>query len=146
MSNQETKHVMHLIQLLNDGVEFYQEAHEKVKDVKLKQTFERMANIRSQLLRRLQPIAIKEKGTPETGHTVAGRTRELYTQVLAKIKSDTEQAYIDNLEEIEDKTIAQIQGLIKEAQSPDVVAALEEYYPSFKKCHAEMSQLKHIHA
>lgn len=142
----ESSRVSDFVQVLNDGVDFYRRAKGKVKDKNLQLTFEKMAATREQLLNRLQPYVTRVEGEPEKGHTFSGKVREIYTNVLSSIKSDKDQAFIDNLEEIEDKTLKEAREVINEAHSTEVVSALNEFYPKLQKCHAEMSQLKKHHA
>ncbi|HVK99573.1 MAG TPA: PA2169 family four-helix-bundle protein [Dongiaceae bacterium] len=142
MSAQETKEMQELITILNDSVDFYREARQKVKSTELKATFEEIASIKQQLINQLQPLVIQREGEPEDGHSVAVKVRQLYTNVLASMQKDKSDTFISNLEEVEDKTRAKARRALDVADTTDVVVALRQAYPQIKKCHDEMSRLK----
>jgi len=142
MATQETQRVRELLRVLNDGVDFYRDAEAKVEDVHLKRTFERMATTREKLINRLQPYIVMQEGDSEHGHTISGRMRELYTNLLAAMKSDRGQTYIDHLETLEDKTLEELRAAISDAENVEVVAALREFHPKLQQCHEEMRALK----
>ena len=145
MQAQETRAVIDLVRVLNDGVDFYRDAEQKVRDPALKRTFERMATTREKLLNRIQPYVVLKEGASEHGHTLSGKTLEVYTNLKAALKSDVDQTYIDSLEELEDRTLAELREAITAAHNVEVVAALREFHPQLKQCHEEMRQLKQRH-
>ncbi len=144
-STQEVEHLKGLIRVLNDGIEFYRDAEEKVADASLKRTFERMATTKEKLVNRLQPYIVLKEGDHESGHTLVGRARELYAQVRGALSTDSGQAYISSLEELEDTTLEEMRDAIKHVQNVEVVAALREFQPQLKQCHDEMRALKQRH-
>ncbi len=142
MTTQEVHRMRDLVRVLNDGIDFYRDAEAKVQDTNLKRTFERMATTREKLINRLQPYIVMQEGEAEHGHTVSGRMRELYTSMLASMKADSDQTYIDHLESLEDKTLEELRAAISDAENVEVVAALREFHPRLKQCHEEMRALK----
>ena len=144
-TTQEVQHLKGLIRVLNDGIDFYRDAEQKVADTSLKRTFERMATTKEKLVNRLQPYIVLKEGDHESGHTLAGRARELYTQVRGALSSDPDQAYISSLEELEDATLEEMREAISNAHNVEVVAALREFHPQLKQCHDEMRTLKRRH-
>src|SRR5690606_11027230 len=142
MTTQEVHRMRDLVRVLNDGIDFYRDAEAKVQDTNLKRTFERMATTREKLINRLQPFIVMQEGDAERGHTVSGRMRELYTSMLASMKADSDQTYIDHLESLEDKTLEELRAAISDAENVEVVAALREFHPRLKQCHEEMRALK----
>lgn len=142
MQSQETYRVRELVRVLNDGVDFYRDAEAKVTDSNLKRTFERMATTREKLINRLQPYIIMQEGEAEHGHTVSLRMRELFTNILASMKADSDQTYIDNLETVEDKTLEEMRAAISDAENVEIMATLREFHPKLKQCHEEIRALK----
>jgi|SRR5690606_12763193 len=141
----ELQHLKGLIRVLNDGIEFYRDAEQKVADKSLRRTFERMATTKEKLVNRLQPYIVLKEGDHESGHTLVGRARELYTQVRGALSTDADQAYISSLEELEDSTLEEMREAISNAENVEVVAALREFHPQLKQCHDEMRALKRHH-
>ncbi|WP_431688441.1 ferritin-like domain-containing protein [Hahella sp. NBU794] len=142
MTNSETNSLRDLVKVLNDGIDFYTEAKDKVKSNAVRLVFERMSAIREGAVGRLQPYIVFEKGEKETGHTLGGILREHYAKILAAIKDDSEHVYIEQLEEVEDKTLEKIRDAIEEVKAPGVQATLQDIYPTLKRCHDEMSRLQ----
>jgi uncharacterized protein (TIGR02284 family) len=146
MSNQDIKEVQELVTLLHDSADFYKEARMKVSNVNLKATFEEMATIKEQLVNDLQPLIVMEAGQIDDGHNIAVKVRQMYTNILASMQKDKSETFINNLEEVEDKTRQKAREAIKAAVGPEVIAVLQEAYPKIERCHDRMSRLKAAHA
>lgn len=142
MSDHETKEVQELITILNDSADFYREAHDKVTNASLKETFDEIAGIKEQLVDRLQPLVVLQKGEAEHGHSVSVKVRQIYTNVLASLQKDKAETFIDNLEEVEDKTRQQARKAMDAADTTIVAIALRDAFPDIERCHDEMSRLK----
>jgi uncharacterized protein (TIGR02284 family) len=73
MLNQKTsvENVTDVIQVMRAGVEFYQDAIEKVSNPALKSTFTKMATKKAAAIQALQPLAIAEQGDIEDGSSLA---------------------------------------------------------------------------
>lgn len=146
MDSKETKELRELVKILQDSADFYSEACKKVKDSNLKATFDDIAVLKQQLVARLQPLIVMKDGEPEDSHSMAVKLRQLYTNILASLQSDKTGTFINNLEEIEDKTKQKAHRAMDVAGSTGVAAALQDVYPDIKQCHDEMSRLKVAHS
>lgn len=142
LNTPRVNHASDIIQVLNSGIEFYSDAKEQVSDQRLVQFFDRMLNARLMVKERLQPFAVIEDGKREEGSAFSVEVRKVYTKVISAISSDTDHAYINQLEELEDKTLEEIRMALKDKQPPQYEAALLQSMTTMQECHDEMRALK----
>ena len=142
LNTARVNHASDIIQVLNSGIEFYTDAKEQVRDPKLAQFFDRMLNARRMVKERLQPFAVIEDGQREEGSAFSVEVRKVYTKVIGAISSDTDHAYISQLEEVEDKTLEELRIALKDNQPPQYEAALLQSMATMQECHDEMRALK----
>lgn len=142
LNTPQVNHAADIIQVLNSGIEFYSDAKEQVSDQRLVQFFDRMLNARLMVKERLQPFAVIEDGKREEGSAFSVEVRKVYTKVISAISSDTDHAYINQLEELEDKTLEELRMALKDNQSPQYEAALLQSMTTMQECHDEMRALK----
>ena len=143
LNTTEAKHVSDIIQVLNSGIEFYSDAMEKVDDPHLAKFFDRMINSRHIVKEHLQPFAVQDDGKREEGSAFSVEARKMYTKVIGAISSDKDHTYINQLEEVEDKTLDELKAAMKEDQPPQFAAALLQSMTTMQECHDEMRALKH---
>lgn len=142
LNNPQVNHAADIIQVLNSGIKFYTDAKEQVRDQRLVQFFDRMLNARRMVKERLQPFAVLEDGKREEGSAFSVEVRKVYTKVIGALSSDTDHAYISQLEEVEDKTLEELRLALKDNQPPQYEAALLESMTTMQDCHDEMRALK----
>lgn len=143
MTNQvsQVDKVADIIKVLNGGISFYQEASEKVESHGVKSVFGRMISAKRNAIAKLQPYAIAEKGEVETDSSMAVDMRKMYTKVLGAV-TDTDHTYVDQLEEVEDKTLEVIREALEEDQPTPVNKALLEVLDDANSTHDEMKALQ----
>ncbi|GKW51134.1 PA2169 family four-helix-bundle protein [Pseudoalteromonas shioyasakiensis] len=139
---QDVHHIADIIQVMNSGIDFYEKAQEKVTDPSIIALFQRMIDARKVSVERLQPYAINENGERENGSDFAVEARKAYTSVITKLGADKNATYVSELEEVEDKTLAEIKHALKKPQPHDCEAALSKTLLTIQSCHAEMSKMK----
>ena len=142
LNTPRVNHASDIIQVLNSGIEFYTDAKEQVRDQRLVQFFDRMLTARRMVKERLQPFAVQEDGKREEGSAFSVEVRKVYTKVISAISSDTDHAYISQLEELEDKTLEELRMALKDNQPPQYEAALLQSMATMQECHDEMRALK----
>ncbi len=135
-------HITDIIKVMNSGIEFYQKAKEKVDDQSYQGFFNRMIDAKAKAIFELQPFAVEEKGDLETGTDNLVKARETYTQVVAKLSSNTEFTYVDQLEEVEDRVLEELDDALSKEQTPESEAALLRIKVQAKECHDEMKALQ----
>ena len=138
----DANHISDIIQVMNSGIDFYQKAQENIKDPAIGALFQRMIDARRVSVERLQPYAINEKGEREEGSSFAVEARRAYTALLTTFGSNNDSTYVSELEEVEDKTLAEIKEAMDKPQPADCEAALAATLLTMQSCHAEMSRMQ----
>ena len=139
---QEANHITDIIQVMNSGIDFYEKAQDKVQNPAVGALFQRMIDARKVSVESLQPYAINQQGEREDGSSFAVEARRAYTSLITKLSSDNDETYVNELEEVEDKTLEEIKAAMKKPQPHDCEAALSKVLLTMQSCHTEMSRMK----
>ncbi|MFC3608272.1 ferritin-like domain-containing protein [Stutzerimonas tarimensis] len=137
-----TSELNELIEITRDGQRFYQHACEEVKDVELQHLFRDMAQAKTQVIQALSVKLAADHKKVSQGGTMVGKLRELYMDTKTKLGGDPRVAYVDQLEEVEDRILHAFEDALEGAE-PDVRALLATELPRLRACHSRMQQLKH---
>ena len=132
-----------LIELLNDGENFYTEAAAKVKLPAYKNLFLRMATLKRAVSADLASHVTAHGGDAASGGTVFGSLRKMYADVRASMTSDSEAVYVAQLEQTEDRILEAFRDELNDDESLEVRRLAERHYPELKRAHDEMRDLKH---
>ena len=148
MSN-DTSTLNHLIEVLNDGKKFYEEASTEVIRPDLKTLFAQMAKtkgaIASDLRTAVQAKAPGEAAANDDG-TLAGSLRKAYSEIRTKLSSDKNYAYIAELEAFEDRILAAFREAAEKSSDAGVRTIAQRYMPQVMRDHAQMRDMKHARA
>ena len=136
--------VTDIIKVLNGGISFYEEAIDKVKSQSLKTMFGRLILQKRHAVAKLQPYAIEEQGEVEKDSSIAVSIRKTYTKLLSGISSDVDHTYVEQLEEVEDKTLEVIREALKHEQPAAVNQVLLGVLNDAKIAHSEMKSLQDL--
>ena len=135
-----------LVQILVDGIAFYEQAAEKVRDHRLVDFFLRMGYLKKAIAADLEAELAYEGGGPVDGGSLRGRLRQTYADVLAALSDDTAQRYVQQLEQHEDHLLAAFRAASSD-EAPERVRELARlYFPEINKMHVEMQLLKEGYA
>lgn len=132
-----------LVQMLNDGVDFYLGAAGKVGDPALIECFQRMSFLKKTIASDLNAEIALEGDKPRESGTLAGAIRKGYADLLAKFGDDNARQYISQLEEHEDRMLAAFREALLSDPSSRVRELALLYFPEIEKMHADMRRLKH---
>ncbi|CUB04506.1 conserved hypothetical protein [Marinomonas fungiae] len=139
----EVNHIADIIKVMNSGIEFYQEAKEKIDRPEYTSFFNRMIDAKESAVFELQKYAVVEKGDLETGSDSMTEARKIYTKLVDKISTGSSaENYVDQLEEVEDKVLEEINEALAKDQAPDCEATLHRVKVRMKECHDEMRMLQ----
>ncbi|SBS34784.1 hypothetical protein MAQ5080_02973 [Marinomonas aquimarina] len=139
----EVNHISDIIKVMNSGVEFYHEAKGKVDRSEYTSFFNRMIDAKESAVLELQKFAVVEKGDFETGSDRMTEVRKVYTKLVNKISPESSaEHYVDQLEEVEDKVLAEIDRALEKDQAPECEVTLRRIYTRMKECHDEMRMLQ----
>lgn len=131
-----------LVDILNDGIEFYLGAASKVSDPELIECFQRMSYLKKTIASDLNAEIALEGERPREDGSFAGSMRKAYADVLAKLADDTARQYIAQLEEHEDRLLAAFREALLSDPSTRVRDLALLYFPEVDKMHADMRRLK----
>lgn len=132
-----------LIELLNDGENFYTEAAAKVKLPAYKNLFLRMATLKRTVATDLASHVTAHGGTVASGGTVFGSLHKMYADVRASMAKESETVYVAQLEQAEDRILEAFRNELNDAENLEVRRIAERHYPELKRAHDEMRDLKH---
>ena len=144
MTKSNTDVLQELVQIARDSKSFYESAAREVEDPGLRLDFQRMAEIKGELIAQLS-TQISARGTsPETSGTLAGSLRKGYGELLAHMRSKKGAArtYTAQLEETEDRLLKHYEQALGDVSSPEVREILSAQLPKLRQCHDEMKRLK----
>jgi uncharacterized protein (TIGR02284 family) len=135
-----------LVQILVDGIAFYEQAAEKVRDQRLVDFFLRMGYLKKAIAADLEAQLAFAGGDAVEGGSLRGRLRQTYTDVLAALSDDTATRYIEQLELHEDHLLAAFRAASSD-DAPERVRELARLcFPEVNKMHLEMQRLKEGYA
>ena len=145
MQNQtaQAHHITDIIKVMNGGIEFYQEAKNKLDDSTYNAFFNRMIDAKEEAVEELQPFAVVQQGEVETDTDNLVKARQTYTKLMAKVSTEgTVFTYVDQLEEVEDKVLEELDLALERNQMQDCDATLRRVKVRMKECHDEMKALQ----
>jgi uncharacterized protein (TIGR02284 family) len=135
-----------LIEVLEDGKNFYQEAATKVSRPVLRALFERMATAKAAIESDLRTAVMARGEQPATTGSFAGAMQKAYAEVRAKLSSDKNHAYVAQLEQFEDRILYAFQHAAQESDDAEVRTIAQRYMLQVSRDHDQMRDLKHAKA
>lgn len=100
-----------LIKVLNSSLNFYEKAIVEVENLRVKKLLSKVHDQHVSSIHTLEPYANLDKGESEDGSNFAIEARNMYTQALSKLQSDSDLTFIDQLEEVEDKILEKMNNI-----------------------------------
>ncbi|WP_412971274.1 PA2169 family four-helix-bundle protein [Glaciecola sp. MF2-115] len=144
MSNviKHASNISDIVKVLQGGVEFYEEAVQKVDSPNIRSTFSKMIKEKTEAIEKLQPFIINKTGSREEESHWMVSTRQAYTKVLSAFTSDEEHTYVKQLEEVEDKVLEVLDEAMAEDQPASCTLVLREMRARAQQLHDEMKALQ----
>ncbi len=142
MSNSKVDILQELVHVARDSKSFYEDAAKEIKNPIVRQTFERMASAKGELINKLSSHINARGEVPETGGTFLGGLRQTYADMRAAISSNDDAVYTAQLEETEDRLLKYFDKALEKTDSMEIRAILKEQLPKVRACHDEMKRLK----
>lgn len=138
---QTTHQLNELIDVLTDGVKFYDDAAKAI-DGPYQALFQRMASTKRSIVSDLKAEVSYQGESPSDGGTVAGSLRQAYTDLAAKVSSKPDYKYVSQLEETEDRILRAFTDALTSSDKAEVRQVAQNYLPDVKRMHDEMRNLK----
>jgi uncharacterized protein (TIGR02284 family) len=135
-----------MIEVLNDGRKFYEEAAAEVNRADLSALFKRMARTKQAIASDLRTAVVAHGAQPAEGGSFAGTLRTAYAELRTKMSSHKDYEYVVQLEEFEDRILGAFDNAVTAADDPAVRTIAERYMPEVTRDHNEMKTLKQIGA
>ncbi|HEX3895268.1 MAG TPA: PA2169 family four-helix-bundle protein [Rudaea sp.] len=145
----DTATLNHLIEVLNDGKKFYEEASAHVQRPDLKTLFAQMATTKGAIASDLKTaVSAKDPGkTPsDDDGTFVGSIRKAYSEIRTKLSTDKNYAYIAELESFEDRIVAAFRDAAEKSDDMGIRTIAQRYLPQVLRDHAQMRDMKHARA
>ena len=132
-----------LIQIANDGAQFYADAADQVTNPRLVELFRRMGSHKRVLAAALaSKLQAGGAQIPESG-TLAGSLRRVYTELRTSLSSNEEAIYVAQLEETEDRLLHHFEDALAQCKDVALRSTLQIHMPKVRACHDEMRSWKH---
>jgi uncharacterized protein (TIGR02284 family) len=143
MMKTNTATLNELIDVLEDGKKFYEEAATKVTRPDLSALFARMAMIKGAIASDLKTAVVARGDKPSKDGSFSGSMLKAYAELRAKLSSDKNYAYVAELEQFEDRILKAFKDAAQKADDPGVRTIAERYLADVSRDHAKMRELKH---
>jgi uncharacterized protein (TIGR02284 family) len=132
-----------MIEVLNDGKKFYQEASGEVDRSDLKTLFNRMARTKEAIANDLRTAVVANGVKPAEGGSFAGSLRKAYAEARTKLSTDKDYQYVAQLEQFEDRILSAFKNAASNSDDQGVRTIAHRYMPEVTRDHNEMRTLKH---
>jgi uncharacterized protein (TIGR02284 family) len=147
--SKDTTTLNHLIEVLNDGKKFYEEASTNVQRPDLKTLFAQMAKTKGAIANDLKTVVTAKdpsKTLQDDEGTFVGSFRKAYSEIRTKLSMDKNYAYIAELEAFEDRILAAFRDAAEKSDDMGVRTIAQRYMPQVLRDHAQMRDMKHARA
>jgi uncharacterized protein (TIGR02284 family) len=124
------------------GVEFYEEAEQKVDSDYIKATFRKMSANKKAAIEAIQPFVIANNGEREEETSLAVEARKTYTHFISTFTSNEDHTYVKHLEEVEDKVLEVLDEALEEEKVVDAKNVLITLRADAQKMHDQMKALQ----
>jgi uncharacterized protein (TIGR02284 family) len=131
-----------LLAVLLDGIAFYEQAAERVRDPRLVDFFLRMGYLKKIVAADLTAELARMGEAASDPGSMRASLRQSYAEVLAELSDATARRYVEQLEQHEDRLLVVFRDATAE-DTPDQVRELARaYLPMVDRMHREMQRLK----
>jgi uncharacterized protein (TIGR02284 family) len=141
--HQDTATLNDMIEVLDDGQTFYQEAATRVERPDLRILFERMARTKQSIAENLRTAVVAEGAKPPVDGSFAGSVRKAYAEMRAALSNHKDYQYVAQLEKFEDRILRSFEDAVAESDDDIVRSIAHRYLPEVTRDHNEMRMLKY---
>lgn len=144
--NKTARSLNHLVEALNDGIDFHQHAASETKQPVHRDLFLEMAAMKGRIAADLKLEVAVQGSEPDQDGTWLGSIRQGYADLKAGLKKDPDATYIAALEAQEDRVLEAFRDA-QDMSQPDRVRELAaRYLPEVRQMHDRMRALKNAKA
>lgn len=138
----DTSTLKDLVEVLNDGKTFYEDAATKVTRTELRQLFVRMAATKAAIANELQTHLSQRGEHAQPGQSVSGTLLKAWGELRAKLSSTPNAEYVSQLEDFEDRIVAAFKHAADQSEDADVRGIASRHLQQVLRDHNEMRSLK----
>ena len=138
----DTSTLNDLVEVLNDGKTFYEEAAAKVNRPELRDLFRRMAGTKAAIVSDLQSKIVQRGADAPDGNSVTGTLLKAWGELRASMSSEPNVEYVSQLEDFEDRIVAAFKHAAEKFEDGDVRSIVARHMPQVLRDHSEMRALK----
>jgi uncharacterized protein (TIGR02284 family) len=142
MNNRSVDLLNELLELCREGERFYRDAAVKAGSFALRGTFRQMADLRQRLMDDLADEIHARGEQPSDRRTVLGASRQLFADALAALTLHDDDAYIAELERLEERLLRRYDQAIEAAVSDGVRHVLQRHRITVRAAHERMKALR----
>ena len=141
-----TRTLNHLVEALNDGVEFHELAAKETNQPAYRDLFLNQARVKKAIAADLKAEVARLGDTPDADGTWLGGIREGYAKLKSKMVKDADAAWIASIEEQEDRVLEAFRDAAEADQPAPVRTLATRYLADVKQMHDQMRDLKRAKA
>lgn len=132
-----------VISVCRDGEDLYRYVADRVEDQQSRNIFSDMAKVRSNIVKELESEVILRGVEPKKSGTFVGAISKWYIDAKSRFVDYTERAFIEQLEETEQRSLKVLRTAVREIEDKSLVFRLSSVVATFQMAHDRMSALKH---
>lgn len=140
--NRDTATLNDMIEVLDDGLTFYQEAATRVERPDLRNLFERMAQTKQSIAEDLRTAVVADGAKPPVDGSFAGSLRKVYAEVRTALSNQKDYQYVAQLERFEDRILRSFEDAVGESDDHIVRSIAHRHLPQLTRDHNELKTLK----
>jgi len=142
-NDKENRILNHLIDINHDASNFYKGALERVHNPRLERSFIDLEKLHSSVAADLARQVRANGGKPDHDGTIAGKTAQLFGELLAKVSNDADETLVSRLEEAEDRCLHSMrEALDDKSIHAETRALLVSELGTLQRSHDYMKALK----
>lgn len=131
-----------LIAVLNDGVEFFNDAAQRTVQPEYRNLFGRLAATKQAIADHLRAEVAQQGEAPVASGTLVGSLHQAYAELRARLSSHPDAQYVSQLEECEDRQLHAFEDALTLSDQARVRQIAQNYLPVVRRMHNEMRELK----
>ncbi len=140
--NKTANKLNHLLEALNDGIDFHQHAAKETENPTYRDLFLKMASLKGRIAADLKAEVAQQGSEPDQDGTWLNGVRKGYADLKASMKKDSDAAYISSLEEQEDRVLHAFRDALEPDQPVKVRELAARHMPEVQQMHDQMRALK----
>ena len=138
----QTATLNELVEALNDGIAFFDQAAERSKDPGRIELFQRIRHLKATIAADLRAEVALNGGEPRAEGSWLGSFRQAYADLRSRLADDSDASYIAALEEQEDRILEAFRDATAADQPTRVRELAATYLPEVEQMHDSLRSLQ----